>query len=87
MNKCYSLNSNDILLAPNSNILIEKRQIAGSSLNKKCRWSNEEISLLMKLKKDLKGDVNLISNYFPKRTFISIQHKLDSIETKKNGKN
>lgn len=41
----------------------------------------------MKLKKDLKGDVNLISNYFPKRTFISIQHKLDSIETKKNGKN
>lgn len=38
-NKCYLLNSNDILLAPNSNILIEKRQNAASELNKKCGWS------------------------------------------------
>lgn len=84
-NKCYLLNSNDILLAPNSNILIEKRQNAASELNKKCRWINNEISLLLKLKKDLKGNITLINEYFLKRTYKSIEHKLSSIENKKSG--
>ncbi|KAK8837685.1 hypothetical protein M9Y10_036220 [Tritrichomonas musculus] len=51
--KCYLLSSKDIMLAPNSNILIEKRQNAANELSPKCNWNNQEVSLLLKLNRDL----------------------------------
>ena len=79
-NKCYLLQSKDICLAPNSNILIEKRQNSANSLSPKCRWNNEETSLLIRLNQDLNGNISLISQYFPKRTIKSIQEKLHKIK-------
>lgn len=84
--KCYLMNSKDIMLSPNSNILIEKRQNAANELSPKCNWNNQEVSLLIKLNKDLNGNISLISKYFPKRTINSIKKKLNTIQKKKSPK-
>ncbi len=74
------------MLSPNSNILIEKRQNAANELSPKCNWNNQEVSLLIKLNKDLNGNISLISKYFPKRTINSIKKKLNTIQKKKSPK-
>ena len=53
--KCYLFNSAQVILAPNSNIMIEKRQNAASTQNKKCRWTSDEVDLLLKLNQDFQN--------------------------------
>ena len=78
--KCYLFNSAQVILAPNSNIMIEKRQNAASTQNKKCRWTSDEVDLLLKLNQDLNGQIDLIINYFPKRSADSITKKLKELK-------
>ncbi|KAK8899972.1 hypothetical protein M9Y10_002295 [Tritrichomonas musculus] len=84
--KCYLFNSDQVLLAPNSNIKIEKRQDAANLQHKKCRWTADEVDLLMKLNKDLNGKIEMIINYFPKRTTESITKKMKEIKNIKEKK-
>lgn len=79
-NKCYLFKSDDIMLAPNANVMIEKRQNFCCSLNTKCKWRSEEIELLIRLNHDLNGNLQLIHQYFPKRTFRSVENKLKEIQ-------
>ena len=73
-------------MAPNSNIKIEKRQDAANLQHKKCRWTADEVDLLMKLNKDLNGKIEMIINYFPKRTTESITKKMKEIKNIKEKK-
>lgn len=84
--KCYLFNSGQALLAPNSNVMIEKRQMSGNIQSKKCRWTSDEVNLLVQLNKDLKGNIELICNYFPKRSQESINKKLKEVNKIKNKK-
>ena len=70
------LKSDEVLLAPNANKMIEKRQNFCFSLNTKCKWKSKEIELLIRLNHDLNGNLLLIHQYFPKRTIRSVEHKL-----------
>lgn len=79
-NKCYLFKSNDVLLAPNANVMIEKRQNFCCSKNTKCKWKSEEIELLIRLNHDLNGNLQLMQQYFPKRTIRSVENKLKEIQ-------
>ena len=83
-NKCYLLKSSQVLLEPNSNVNIEKRQQASSMIQNKCRWSTDEIALLKHLDSDFNGNITKIVEYFPKRTVRSIIEKLNKLHGKKN---
>ena len=72
-----------MILSPTSNILIQKRQFQNAKTCN-CKWSNKEVELLLKLNKDMNGDINKISNYFDKRTPLAIQRKLQKIKIKIN---
>lgn len=59
--------------------MIEKRQNAASPTCQKCKWTADETDLLIRLNKDFDGNMQKISSYFPKRTFRSIESKLNQI--------
>ena len=60
--------------------------MSGNIQSKKCRWTSDEVNLLVQLNKDLKGNIELISNYFPKRSQESINKKLKEVNKIKNKK-
>lgn len=82
--KCYLFKSTQVVLEPNSNINIEKRQQASSMIQHKCRWSTDEIALLKHLARDFNGNITKIIQYFPKRTAKSIIEKLNKLYGTKN---
>ena len=85
--KCYLFKNDDVTLAPNANIMIEKRQNAANPTCQKCKWTADETDLLIRLNKDFDGNMQKISPYFPKRTFRSIESKLNlSIIVEKKNK-
>ena len=83
--KCYLYKSSDVLLSPRSNTNIQKRQFSGYN-TERCRWGNEEIQLLIQLNQDFKGNISMISKYFPRRTPRSVEEKLNKIKINKNKK-
>ncbi len=83
--KCYLYKSSDVLLSPRSNTNIQKRQFSGYN-TERCRWGNEEIQLLIQLIQDFKGNISMISKYFPRRTPRSVEEKLNKIKINKNKK-
>ena len=81
--KCYLFNSNEILLAPNANIMIEKRQNACNEMCQKCKWAVDETELLIRLNNDFNGNMAKIAPYFPKRSYKSVENKLIEISKKR----
>lgn len=76
-------NSNEILLAPNANIMIEKRQNACNEMCQKCKWAVDETELLIRLNNDFNGNMAKIAPYFPKRSYKSVENKLIEISKKR----
>lgn len=75
-----------MLLAPNTNVMIEKRQNSARIGCQKCKWTSDETELLIRLNRDFNGNAHRICEYFPKRTYNSVEKKLmkiSKIELKK----